>query len=167
MGGADRHDDIAIDLGSRLVHGYHAIGVTVVGDPQIHAVRAHHLRERTQIGRAASVVDVHAVPLTVERYDRRAELPQDRGGGHGRRAMAAVHRDSHPAQITLDTVDGVVHVARKPVGERADATHSCAGGTLPVSPGDRELFYLVLKLVRKLEAFPAEQLDAVVGGRIV
>ena len=70
---ADRHDRIAVDLGSGLVHREHAVCVAVVRDAQVDFVGADDVDNRLQVRRAAAHIDVHAVGLAVDRDDLRAE----------------------------------------------------------------------------------------------
>ncbi len=164
---ADRHHDIAVDFFTCFIGGHDTIGVTVMSDAQIESPGSHEFGHLLHVSGTTPHVDVHAVPIAVDRDHVGAKPSECLGCGNRGSPVPAVHGDLQPGQVSLDGPDGVRDVALHPVGERDRLADAASRGTLPIARGDGELLYLVLDLVRQLEAVPTEELDPVVLGRIV
>ena len=91
---ADGQDRVAVDDLAVGGDGQAAVGVAVVGDAEVGAVRADRLDQRAEVGGPDAVVDVPAVGLAADRVHRGAgaavDLGRDRGGG----AVRAVDDDA-------------------------------------------------------------------------
>jgi hypothetical protein len=57
----DPHDLVAVDLDAGGVHRKAAVGIPVVGDPEVRTVGDDSGLERAEVGRAVAVVDVQPV----------------------------------------------------------------------------------------------------------
>jgi len=161
----DGHDLVAVDDPSRGVDREAPVGVAVVGDPQIGAHLDDRCGELLQVGRAVAVVDVEAVRVGADDGDRRARLPErvrgdPRGGPVGR---VDDHRDAVEAvRQDRQQVGDVAVVARL---ETADPADPGTGG--PAPPFSHPLLDRVLDVVRQLVPAAGEELDPVVGHRVV
>ena len=159
------HDLVAVDLATGGVHGQAAVGVAVVRDAGVGACRDHGLLQRTEVGRAVTVVDVEAVRLGADHDDVGAGRPQRpwrRGAG---RAVGAVDDDLHPVEPVGQGREQARHVPVGGVGEGADPADAGAGRPLPLLA--EALLDVVLDLVGQLVAALGEELDPVVGHRVV
>ncbi len=148
------------------VDGQAAVGVAVVGQPEVGAVGHHRLLQRLHVRGSAAVVDVQPVGFGVDRDDVGAGGPVGarRGGRCG--AVRAVDDDGQPVQAGGE---GLADVAQVPV-ERVVGVDDPADGRADrtlAGPGRDEFFDAVLGGVVELVAARAEDLDAVVGHRVV
>ena len=164
--GEDRHDLVPVDLAAGGVHGEAAVGVAVVGDPEVGPELDDGPLEGLQVGRAAAVVDVQAVGLRADDVHlgaRAAEgVRRDPAGG----AVGAVQDHAHPLEPVRDGPHQVQDVAVLGVREQVDAPDPGAGGA-PEVAGLEDLLDLVLHPVRELPPAVGQELDPVVGGRVV
>ena len=91
---ADGQDRVAVDEVAVGGDGQAAVGVAVVGDAEVGAVRPHRVDQRPEVGGPDPVVDVPAVGRVADRVHRgpgaAVDLGRDRGGG----AVRAVHDDA-------------------------------------------------------------------------
>ncbi len=168
--GQDGEDLVAVDLLARRVHGEAAVGVAVVRDAQVGAVLDDGGAQQVQVGGAAAVVDVQAVRVRADGDDLGAgpceRLGRDPGGG----AVRLVQDDLEavePVGQDADEVGDVPVEALRVVGDPADAG---AGRAVPRRTGAVLLVDRldpVLQLVGELVAAAREELDAVVGHRVV
>lgn len=166
----DREDLVAVDLVARVVHGQAAVGVPVVGDTEVGAVLDHRGPELVQVGGAAGVVDVQPVRLGADRDDL-GPGPRERLRRHpGRRAVRPVDDDLQPVQAVGQHPDQVRDVLVEALVVVGDPAHPGAGRPVPrltgavrpVGPLDP-----VLQLVGELVPAAREELDPVVGHRVV
>ena len=93
-----RHDLVAVDVAAVGVDGQAAVGVAVVGDADVRAVRADGLAQRAEVGRAHPVVDVEPVRVGVQGDDVGAGPRVAVRGDRGRGAVRAVDHHPHPGQ---------------------------------------------------------------------
>ncbi len=161
--GDDRHDHVAVGGHPVLVDGDEAIGVPIEGQPDPAPGAGG---QELGMGGAAPVVDVHPVGLGGQHLDVGLEPGEQLGGGLEGGPVGAVERqvespqavDRHSGQVSEVLVEGV------------GVDHAHADGsahrraTPPVAqpPLDRPLLS-----VGQLGAVLAQQLDPVVGGRVV
>ena len=82
-----------------LVDEQHAVAIAVEGDAQVGAGGAHARRKRFGMGRTDAVVDVDAVGIDADRIDARAQFAQHQRPDLVGRAVGAVHRDAHAAEV--------------------------------------------------------------------
>ena len=162
MRGNDRHEHVAIDLRTGLIHSEHAIRVAVVRDAEIDLMRTDQLGDDIEVRRPAFLVDVHAVVVAVDRVNRRSKVLERLHGRLGRRPVAAVDRDREARKVAANALDRVRDVPLRSVGHERGTAHIDARRTVPVPLGNRILLDLVLDLIGQLEAVPVEELDAVV-----
>ena len=80
------------------VDGQAAVGVAVVGDAEVGAVREHRRLQRVEVGGAAPVVDVEPVGFGVDGDDLGAGLPVGLRRGRRRGAVGAVDDDVQPVE---------------------------------------------------------------------
>ena len=80
------------------VDGEAAVGVAVVGEAEVGAVLDDRGLQRTQVGRAAALVDPVAVAVGVDRDDVGAGPAVGLRGQRARRALRAVDDDAQPGQ---------------------------------------------------------------------
>ena len=149
-----------------VVDGQAAVGVAVEGEADVGAVLDHGRLERLEVGRAAAVVDVEAVGLGVDRDHLGAGAAQRQRPGLGRRAVGAVDDDLEAGRAggrwcrrRWATYSSIGRVVRAHPADRG------AGRALPglAQPRlDRDLDRVV-----ELVAAAGEELDAVVGHRVV
>ena len=165
---ADRQDHVAVDDLAVGGHGQAAVGVAVVGDPEVGALLPHHLGERREVGGSDAVVDVPAVGVAADRVHGRAGPAIDVGAGEGGRAVGAVDDQPEAGQRLVDGGEDVARVVLRRVGQVADAADVRAGGAV-VGRGAADDRALDRRLERVGQLVPAaaEQLDAVVGHRVV
>ena len=126
------------------------------------------LDERTEVGRADPVVDVPAVGLAPDGVHRRAGPPVDVGGDRGGRAVRAVDDERQAGERLVDGREQMRDVVVGGVGEVAHPADTGTGR--PVVGGraaDDGALDRGLDGVGQLLPAPAEQLDAVVGHRVV
>ena len=148
------------------VDGQAAVGVAVVGQPEVGAVGHHRGLQRLHVRRAAAVVDVQPVGLGVDRDDvgaRRAVGPRC-GGRRG--AVGAVDDDG---QLVEPGGDGLADVAQVAVERILGVDHAADARAGRPAAGTRLDQFLDAVLGGVVELVPAgaEDLDAVVGHRVV
>ena len=142
-----------------------AVGVAVVGDAEVGAVLEHGGLQLVEVGRADAVVDVHAVGVGADDDDLGAGVREGLGRDARGGAVGAVEHDLDAVEAVRQRAEQVHDVAVLGVGEPADAADAVAGR--------RELLLAevrldaVFDLVGELRAAEGEELDAVVGRRVV
>ena len=124
------------------------------------AARAHGLLQQAQVGGAAPVVDVRAVRLRGDRRHLGAEPLERLGGDAGVRAVGAVDRDPETRELAAEALEHVLEVA---IGRDLDPVDGAAAGRR----GVEQRLDLLLGPVGQLAPVAVEELDAVVGGRVV
>ena len=123
------------------------------------------LGERVEVRRADAVVDVEAVGVGADDGDAGAGIPERLGRDSGCRAMRAVQHDVDAVQPVRQRREQVQDVAVLGVGEARDAPDVAAGGLqLRARHGGLDA---LLDDVGQLDAAAREDLDAVVGRRVV
>ena len=93
------------------VDGQAAVGVAVVRDAQVGAVRADGVAQRAEVGGPDAVVDVEPVRLGVQRDDLGAGPAVRLGGDDRRGAVGAVDHDPQPGERARGGGEQVVDVA--------------------------------------------------------
>ena len=173
--GEDAHDLIAVDHVAVFVHCQAAIGVTVESYAHHSIGGFDHGLQLLGVGGAGVLVDVVAVRRGVDHDDVRACATQRFGGHHGSGAVGAV---GHDLQALERLGLGLVIVQRRDGGNQmvdvqvgggglvvAHAAHAGTGRAVPVLA--EHGLDVVFLLVGQLEAAACEELDAVVGHRVV
>ena len=134
-------------------------------DTDVGTVRHNCGRQQVEVGRAAPFVDVQAVGLAADRDDGRAGAAQCLGGGERSGAVRAVDDDLEAVEAVGHRGDDVVDVA---VGRLGVFVHAADAGTDRALPlFEKPCFDGVLEFVGELVAAAGEELDPVVGHRIV
>ena len=169
------HDLIAVDHVAILIHGKATVGIAIEGNAHDGAGGLDHGLQLLRMGGAGVLVDVVAVRRRVDDGHVGAGAAQGFRSDHGRGAVRAVGHDLQALQrrrlrlVRTDRHDGGNQMVDVQVGcgggVMADTTHAGAGRTIPILAEHR--FDLVFLGVGQLEAAAGEELDAVVGHRIV
>ena len=164
----DRHDVVAVHDGTGRVHGQAAVGVAVQCDTQVGAVLDNRRLQSLDVGRAGVVVDIEAVGSVVDPDDGGAAGLEGGPGGIGCGAVRGV--DDHLQAIQPHAFQAGDQRVDVGLAQRM----SLVGGDASYVTGDRALPLLVeafldgvLDRVVQLDAATLEELDAVVGHRIV
>ena len=147
------------------VDGQHSVAVAVEGQAQVVVAGAYGFAQAVHVRGAAAGVDVHAVRRGAQDVHLRAAGAQAARPGDVSGAVGAVHRQSNAAQIKAQPPDQIVDVALYRHLQHfhcAEGAVAHAGHLSVQEPLDLGLFG-----VGELEALVAEELDAVVGVRIV
>ena len=149
-----------------MVDGQAAIRISVVGDAEVTAGLNDGGLQGLGVRGTRVEVDVAAVGGRVDDRDVGAELTEHGRAQLGGRAVRAVDRDLHAAQIGADRLDEVRDVGvLRPRVVGIDLADGVAGGTIPL--GVYESLDLVLHGIGQLVAAVREELDAVIGHRVV
>nr|BFE86191.1 hypothetical protein GCM10020093_087920 [Planobispora longispora] len=142
-----------------------AVGVAVVGDPDVRPAGDHDLLELVQMRGADTGVDVEAVGAGPDGLDLGSGPRQRLGGDRVGRAVCAV--DDH-AQAVEPPGQGGQHVGDVTIGLAVRLAHPADGRAgRPVPLLAEPLLDLVLDRVGQLEAAAREELDPVVRGGVV
>ncbi len=163
-------DLVAVDLRAGAVDREAAVRVAVVRDAEVGAVLDHGLLEEPQVGGAAAVVDVEAVRLGADGDDLGTRPGEGLGRNAGGGAVRLVQDDLEPVQAVGEDTDEVRDVLVEALVVVGDAADAGAGRTVPGGAGAVLVvdgLDAVLELVGELVAAAGEELDAVVGHRIV
>ena len=156
----ERHQLVAVDHDAVPVHRQHAVAVAVEGEPDVVALNAGG--ELLHVSRTAAVVDVAAVGLDGHGVDLRAEAPEDLRGDAVGGPVRAVEQHAAAGQVELG--EARLELAQVVAGRAVQLAHA------PDAPGrglvDQALD-LGLLVVAELGALRSEELDAVVGIRVV
>ena len=163
--GQQAEDLVAVDDLAGVVDREAAVGVAVDGEAGVGPVLEHGLPQRGQVGRAAAGVDVEPVGAVPDRDDPRAGGGQRLRAGLVRSTVGAVEHHGEAVEAHVEGVDEVSDVVGDRRGVRRHPAHVRAG-----RQGHRGVHgRLDVLLHRVVELVPpaAEQLDAVVGHRVV
>ncbi len=116
----DRQDLVAVDVVALVVDRQAAVGVAVEGEAGVGAVLEDRLLQRTEVGRAAAVVDVEPVGVGADRDDLGAGLLAGRADRRRtpRRGRSRATTLS-PVERPGDGAEQVVDVLRRPASRRA------------------------------------------------
>ena len=148
-----------------MVDGQAAVGVAVEGEPDVGAVLEHGRADGVEVGGAAAVVDVEAVGRGVDRDHLGAGVLQGARPDVVRRTLGAVEHDGETRERVVDRphqVRGVLVHGGRVDGHAADVGTGRAVELLDQTALDGDLDGVV-----ELEAAAGEELDAVVGHRVV
>src|SRR4051812_34175356 len=156
----DREDPVAVDDVPVAVDREHPVAVAVECHAEIERVLPDDALQRTQIRRAAVLVDVRAVGLDADHGDACAEALERARRDLGVSTVCAVDADAQPREIGAESVDHVLQIA---VSCNLDVIDRAA----PRRVGVEERFDLLLARVAQLLAMRVEELDAVVLRRVV
>ena len=183
--GQDGQDLVTVDDLAGGVHRQAAVGVTVVRDPGVSPVLGHRRRQGLQVRRTTVGVDVLAVRLGADRDHLGSGPPQQLGCQRRGSAVRTVHHHAQPGQRRGAMRPGRCHAcgAQAPcaglggqqvsqvtlaLAGRVTDPAKAAGGRPPGPAGEgHPRLDLVFRGVGQLEPAPGEQLDPVVGGRVV
>jgi hypothetical protein len=139
-----------------------------VGDAQVGAALAHGSSERTEVRRADPVVDVPAVGLAPDGVHRGAGPAVDLGRGVRRRAVCAVDDERDAGERAVDRRQQMPQVVLARTVQVTDPTDAGPGRAVAVGgSGGHGALDVGLDHVGQLVPAPAEQLDPVVGHRVV
>ena len=168
----DRQHLVAVDHVTAGVDGQHPVGVAVEGEARVGTVLEHRLAQRLEVRGAAAVVDVQPVGAGVDRDHGGAGGLERTRPGVVRRTLGAVENQAQPGQragavaaLDLQRGDQVVGVALRGLGVLAHPPDRGAGGQRLV--GVQARLDLLLESVVELVPAAGEELDAVVGHRVV
>ena len=154
---------IAIDHGALGVGEQRTVRVAVMGDPRIGAAFGHLRGDDVGMQGSASDVDVAAVRLGVDRDDLGAQPAEDLGRHVRRRSVRAIHDDPHPVEPGLCRGLEVMEVPFPTLGDPRQRP-ACGPGGIDA----REIrLDLVLQMIGELHPFAGEELDPVVGRRVM
>ena len=148
-----------------MVNREATVGITVVGDADVSTVFEHRGGEYIEVGRADSVIDVVAIGIGADYRDGgtgiRKDLRRDSRGG----SIGAVEHHMDAFEPVRKRREEMQDIAIFSIRETADATNLDTGRSefLLAESG----FDAVFDLVRQLGAPGGEELDAVVGGRVM
>ena len=164
-GGHDRHDLVAVDDGSLVVHGQATVGVAVVGDSEVRAVFNHGCLQVLKVGGTVAVVDVDAVGFGTDDNHLGTRGGEDLRGAAAGSAVRAIQDDLHAVQAVRQGLQQVHDVAVFGIREAGHPSHVPADGTVLglLHRGFDGVFERVVKLL----AATGQELDAVVGRRVV
>ncbi len=163
-----RHQLVAVENGAVFVGHDQPVGVAIERDPDIGAPRQHlpaHLLGRQ---RTAFAVDVEPVRRHRDREHLGAEFPEHGRGDLVGRAVRAIDDHAQPVEpqpfgkALLDELDIAAGRIVEPLGA---AELGRAGA--PLRPLAERGLDLTLELVGQLVAIRSEQLDPVIGKRVV
>ena len=162
----ERKHEVAVVGAAPFVDDDHAIAITVERESGIGFVVDDKPLECLRSGRTAALVDVLAVGFVEVRENFRAGLRENSGRHAIGRPVRAIERDTHPREARrLGHEERLVLLhQRARVTDEADA--ALRGARKRVVAG-HERFDPVLDAVRELLRAVIEELDAVVGRRIV
>ena len=163
--GQDRHDLVTVDDGAVGIHRQAAVGVAVVCDSDV-CTQAHDgLGEVVEVRGADAIVDVDAVGVGADHGDGGPGILECLGRHPRCRAVRAVEHHVYAVEGMRQGAEQMQLVAVLSVGEALDAPDTSAGRQelVPLHRG----FDALLDDVGKLHAAAGEDLDAVVGCRVV
>ena len=120
---------------------------------------------RSDVGRAVAVVDVEPVGLAADDGDLGTGLTEGARGDLRGSSVRGVDDDVQSLEPVRQGGQQVGDIAVGAVGERRDAADVAAGGALPLVA--QPVLDAVLEVVGELVPAPGEELDAVVGHRVV
>ena len=165
--GGDGERVVAVADLALVVDGHETVAVAVEREADLRAHRAELPLERLRVQRARRGIDVGAGGPAADAHDVRAEAAEHPGRHAKRRAVCAVDRDRHAAEVDGEAAAQIVDVVT--LGAIVRHVAADAGPARPrrvvgaLEPG----LDLVLPGVGKLRALGREELDPVVGERIV
>lgn len=160
-----RDELVAVDDLPGAVDGEHAVAVPVESEADVVLTVAHARDERLEVRRPAAVVDVAAVRLVADDVHVRAEAAEDLRRHAIGGPVRAVEQDTAPLQVErLEARVQRAEIVLLRAVQRADAADPVRrrGDVVVEACLDRGL-----RVVGELEAVRREELDAVVGERIV
>ena len=158
-------DLVTVDHRPVRVDGEEPIGVAVVRNADIGAVRDHGGLEVAKMGGATAVVDVEAVGARMNLDHLGACEAVGLRGHPAGRAVGAVDHHAQAVEAVRKRGHEVGHVVGAGVGEISDPAHR--GTDRPVPRLAEPRLDAVLEVVGQLVATTGEELDAVVGHGIV
>ena len=164
--GQRTHDLVAVDEVALVVDGQAAVRIAVVRHTEIAAGLDDGGLQGLGVGRTRVQVDVAPIRGRVDDGDVSSELAEDRRAQLGGRAVRAVDRDLHAAQVRADRANKVGNVGV--LGPRmigVDLADAVTGGAIPL--GVQEGLDLILDAIRELVAAVREELNAVIGHRVM
>ena len=165
VGGADRHDVVAVDDPPVVVDGQQAVGVAVEGEAEVGAARptTAAASESRCVAPHRSLMLRPSGVLWMATTSAPAAANSARGDGAGG-AVGAVDDDAQPGEVAA--LEGVDAGGRR---SRASPRRRAAGPARRVGGGRSSDLALdaLLDLVGQLDAAAGEQLDAVVAVRVV
>ncbi len=168
--GEDGQDLVAVDLVAVAVHRQAAVRVAVVRHAEVGAVLDDRGAQAGEVRGAAGVVDVEAVGVGADGDDLGTGPGERLRGDPGGRAVRAVDDDLEAVQAVRQHAHQVRDVVVEALVVVLDPAHTGAGRPVPRLTGAvRAVRALdaVLQLVGELVAAAGEELDAVVGHRVV
>ncbi len=162
----ERQHEVPIEDGATAVDGHDPVAVAVEREADIRLVLHDGLLQRSRRGCTASEVDVRPIGRVEEREDLRAGAGEDRGGDAIGRAVRTVEHHPQPIELGRDRAEKILVLLYEAadVPDQADAALRRPREHRVV--GHRRLDP-VLGRVGQLEARMVEELDPVVGRRVV
>ena len=149
-----------------MVDGQAAVRIAVVSNAEIAAGLGDGGLQGLGVRRARVQVDVAPIRGRVNDGDVGPELAEDRRAQLGGRAIRAIDRNLHAAQVHADRIDKMRDVGV--LGPRmigVDLADAVTGGAIPL--GVHEGLDLILDRIRELVAAVREELNAVIGHRVM
>ena len=161
----DRHDLVPVDHRAVRVYREAAISVTVVGDAEVGAVRQHRGREPVEVSRSDTVVDVGAVGIGTDDSNPGARIREHLRCYPRGRTVRAIQHHVQPVEALGHRPEEVEHVTVFGIGEATDASDFDPRGCQVLLAECR--LDAVFDDIGQLGAARREELDAVIGGRVV
>ncbi len=166
--GADRQNSVTVDDAGIGVDGKTTICVPVVSQPEVGSELRDRLLQRTELGRAATVVDVQPIGIVTDGVHGRPRIGVDPRRVPGSRAVRAVDHEGHAVQPSRDRREQMLAIAGRAQYVVTHPAHAGADRTDPPARGlpDHRLDDC-FDVIGQLMTAPGEQLDAVVGHGVV
>ena len=135
--------------------------------PQVGAVLQHRLLQHVDVRRTATVVDVVRIRRIVDGHHIRARGRIRQRGGLGGGAIGAVDHHANAVDLRRNRLGQVEQVPVQAVGGLLDDAADAGARRAAVLQIQQRMLDLLLHRVVELRAAGGEELDAVVGHRIV
>ena len=165
--GHQRHELIAVADAAILINQDHPVSVAVKADAHVGAIGHHSLSRRLRLGGTAAVVDVEPVRVHAHGDHIRAQFPQRHRRHMVGRAMGAVDHHLEPIKTHLPRERGFdpFDIAKAAVVDPLGPANLIRRRWL--DPLGDQRFDFLLDLIGEFEPIRAEELDAIVAGRVV
>src|SRR5680860_697819 len=161
----DRQDLVTVNDIALMVHCQAPVGVPIQGEADVRVVLDDRLLKHVEVRGAAAVVDVQPVRPGADRDHFGTRGCKCRGPGDRRRPVRTVEDDLEPVETSRQRRNEVSCVVGDCGVEPAHPTHTSPDRAIPGLT--QPAFYRDLDRVVELVAPAGEELDPVVGHRVV